>query len=454
MVGFAAEAEPALRGADQPRWIRRLGVELDNARAALEWAVQQGRAADAVAMAAGLAYGWYITGTVQEGQAFIVRALTQEGESSAEHRAVAAAWGAWLIQIGSGATADAVEYAERAVVVGRRGSARGFCTAAVVASLLRAYRGLTVEASELIEEAAAMLVEAPDRWLQAFVDWVRSGLVLKMGDADRAAELLRDSVAGFSEVGDRYGRAIASIRLGELAELRGDYDEAIALTTFAYEGTMSSGPGANASILATRLGNLAALQGRFVDAGDVARDRSVTGPGVGLSRSGGAGVERHGGGRRSAGPPRGGRDPPPRGAGRLRSGSDRWRAPRSRTPVSASWLRIEATRRRRWSCTAGVCARRRGAASGGPWPSPWKDWPPPTSSPGTGRRPLGCSAWPPSYAAPIVVAPWLVAERARTEASARSILGDAAYERAHGSGRRQADAVVAGLVAECDPDRR
>ena len=107
--------------------------------------------------------------------------------------------------------------------------------------------------------------------MQAFVDWVRSGLALKMGDAARAEELLRGSVTGFAAEGDRYGEAIASIRLGELAELRGDYDEAVALTTFAYEGTMSTGPGANASILATRLGNLAANRGDFDGAGSGTR---------------------------------------------------------------------------------------------------------------------------------------------------------------------------------------
>ena len=168
--------------------------------------MHRGRAADAVAMAAGMAYGWYITGAVQEGQAFIVRALGLEGESSAEHRAVAGAWGGMADPDRLGGD----QRRRRRTPSGPSWSlaaapSRGFCTAAVVASLLRAYRGLTVEATELIEEAAAVLAADPDRWLQAFVDWVRSGLVLKMGDADRAAELLRDSVAGFSEEGDRYG---------------------------------------------------------------------------------------------------------------------------------------------------------------------------------------------------------------------------------------------------------
>jgi predicted ATPase/DNA-binding SARP family transcriptional activator len=267
MVEFAAAAEPGLRGPDQPRWIRRLGRELDNGRVALRWAEHRGQAAAAVAMAAGLAYGWYITGAVADGQTFIVRALAMDGHSSAEHRAVAGAWGAWLIQIGSGAAASkANDYAEQALVAGRCDGVRGFATAAQVTSLLRAYRGHTFEANELIEEAAVALVDHPDPWQQAFVDWVRSGLALKMGDAARAEELLRASVARFAAEGDRYGQAIASIRLGELAELRGDYDEAVALTTFAYEATTNTGPGANASILATRLGNLAANQGAFEDA--------------------------------------------------------------------------------------------------------------------------------------------------------------------------------------------
>ena len=211
-----------------------------------------------------------------------------EGESSAEHRAVAGAWGAWLIQIGCrGGRATPVDV--RRAGPRRRGgaSARGFCHGGgggVVAARLpgshrrgdRADRGGGGPCSPT----------QPDRWLQAFVDWVRSGLALKMGDADRGRRsCLRGSVAGFAAEGDRYGKAIASIRLGELAELRGDYDEAIALTTFAYEATMSTGPGANASILATRLGNLAAnCRVDFDDAAHMARDRPVTGPGVGVSR--------------------------------------------------------------------------------------------------------------------------------------------------------------------------
>ena len=76
--------------------------------------MQRGPAGDAVALAAGLAYGWYITGTVHDGQAFIVRALASPVTSSPSTGRWRGAWGGWLTQIGSGATtSDAIDHAER-----------------------------------------------------------------------------------------------------------------------------------------------------------------------------------------------------------------------------------------------------------------------------------------------------------------------------------------------------
>jgi hypothetical protein len=84
--------------------------------AALDWAGQRERSADAVATAAGLAYGWYIMGAVADGRPFIGRALAMKGDSSAEQRAMAGAWGAWLTQIGSGAaTSEAGSHCSNAI---------------------------------------------------------------------------------------------------------------------------------------------------------------------------------------------------------------------------------------------------------------------------------------------------------------------------------------------------
>jgi predicted ATPase/DNA-binding SARP family transcriptional activator len=450
MVRFAAGAEPGLRGSDQSRWIGRLGSERDNVRAALHWARHQGRTADAVAMAAGLAYGWYITGAVADGQAFIVAALALDGESSAEDRAVAGAWGAWLIQIGSGATGDAVDCAERALEAGR-GSLRGFCTAAVVASLLRAYRGRTVEATDLIEQAAAALADTPDPWLQAFVDWVRSGLSLKVGDAEQAEALLRASVAAFALHGDRYGQAIASIRLGELAELRGDHDEAIALTTFAYEATMNTGPGANASILATRLGNLAAVQRRFDDAATwhataLARARELGFPGPAAQALSGMGVAASMLGRlddaehlhREA---LAGYDAVGSVEGAAFSyaclgflSSDRG-DPDEAVAMHRCSLARAALGSERWGIALAVDGLARTHADAGDGAS--------------AARLSGVAAE--LRGAAIVIPPWLASQRARVEAASRTLVADAAYEECYASGRHQAEAILAGLVADAEP---
>ena len=142
------------------------------------------------------------------------------------------------------------------------------------ASILRAFRGLTTDAVALVDEADARLDAEPDRWAQAWIDWVRSGLVNKAGDPAAATALLRSSVAASTAEGDQCATGIAAIRLGELAELRGDYDEANSATLLAYNTVMVAGSkGFNASMLATRLGNLAALQGRLRRGGNVARTR-------------------------------------------------------------------------------------------------------------------------------------------------------------------------------------
>jgi tetratricopeptide (TPR) repeat protein len=426
-------------------------LELDNARAALQWALHRGLAADAVALASGMAYGWYITGTVHEGQAFIIRALAQEGESSPDQRAIALAWGGWMIQIGAGATELAVDYTERAVETARGQSPRAFCTAATVAALLRAYRGLTIEATELIEEAAAVLTETPDRWSQAYVDWVRSGLTLKLGNASEAAELLRRSVAGFSEEGDRYGKAIASIRLGELAELRGDYDEAVVATTFAYEETTSAGPGANASILATRLGNLAALQGRFDDAASwhttaLSRARQFAFPGPAAQAISGMAVAAGLQGR-------------PDDAEVLhREALAAYEAVGSVEGAAFTYASLGFLATKRGDGAGAIELHRRSLAK---------------AMLGSERRAMALAAVGLAGAHALgadgenaaellgvadelrgvgpALAPWVLDELARVEHLARSILGDAAYEDAHRSGRLRADAILDRLAANDAP---
>ena len=269
VVDLATAAEAGLRTSAQQTWVERARYERDNIRAALMWAVEQGSAADAMAIVSGFGYAWYISGAIKEGLASITQALSIAGEVPDDQLATAHAWAGWMTQLVHGATPDAVDNVERALVLGRSASVRTFCLTAVYASLLRAFRGLGSEAVGVVDEAYARLEAEPDRWARAWIDWVRSGLVNKAGDPAAAAELLRESIAASTAEGDQCAAAIAAIRLGELAELRGDYTEATTATLTAYNALTATGTNSfNASMLATRLGNLAALQGRFEEAAE------------------------------------------------------------------------------------------------------------------------------------------------------------------------------------------
>jgi predicted ATPase/DNA-binding SARP family transcriptional activator len=268
-VAFATDAESGVRSSEQTAWVDKVGGERDNIRAAVRWAGEQDGCDDAITIVSGLAYAWYISGSIKESLPLLTSALAMEGEASVESRATAQAWAGWMTQMAGGASVEAVERAENAVVLARAASARAFALAAGFAAMFRAFRGLSVEAGALVDEASARLDREPTRWGRAWIDWVRSGLVHKAGDPHRAAELLRASVDGFILEEDRSGVAIASIRLGELAELRGDLVEARSSTLLAYNTVMVSGAKSfNGSMLATRLGNIAALQGDFDEAAE------------------------------------------------------------------------------------------------------------------------------------------------------------------------------------------
>ena len=266
-VRFAEDAEIAMRSAAQATWVDQTVGERENLRAAVRWACEHGRADDAIAIVSGLAYAWYISGSIKESLPLLTAALAMNGDTSVDRRAMAEAWAGWMTQMAGGATAEAVERAEHAVDLARDASPRAFALAVGFAAMFRAFRGLSVEATELVDEASARLEHEAEQWGQAWIDWVRSGLVHKAGDPHRATELLRASVDGFTQLHDQSGTAIASIRLGELAELRGDYAEAKSSTLFAYNAVMVSGAKSfNASVLATRLGNIASLQGEVAEA--------------------------------------------------------------------------------------------------------------------------------------------------------------------------------------------
>ncbi|MBO4260860.1 ATP-binding protein, partial [Streptomyces griseorubiginosus] len=72
---LVAEAEPRLRSADQLPWIHRLETELDNIRAALDRALDEGAEEEAGALALDMGWFWWLRNYRQEGMAWVDRTL-------------------------------------------------------------------------------------------------------------------------------------------------------------------------------------------------------------------------------------------------------------------------------------------------------------------------------------------------------------------------------------------
>ncbi|MDP9470026.1 MAG: tetratricopeptide repeat protein [Chloroflexota bacterium] len=97
-LGLAEEAEPALRGPVQVRWLERLEAEHDNLRAALGWSEELEDTETALRLAASLSYFWWVRGHVTEGRRWLERALERGRDGSPAARAKAMAEAGFLAQ--------------------------------------------------------------------------------------------------------------------------------------------------------------------------------------------------------------------------------------------------------------------------------------------------------------------------------------------------------------------
>jgi predicted ATPase len=122
-LALAEEAEPQLSGTREHLWLDRLGLELDNLRAALAWARTSGEWAFGLQLALALATFWEERGHVREGRAWLEtlvrgRADRDDPPRLAALRARALATMAWLAFL-AGDYAGAAPLAERSLALWR-----------------------------------------------------------------------------------------------------------------------------------------------------------------------------------------------------------------------------------------------------------------------------------------------------------------------------------------------
>jgi non-specific serine/threonine protein kinase len=186
---LAEAAEPHLYGTGQRAWLRRLELEHDNLRAALDWAAPHASAL-ALRLAGALGEFWHLSGYHREGRDWLLHALEQATD-------------------GMRADIDRVQ-------------AKALNQAGYLAIWLRDFP----QATTLLEQSMALwrVLGEPRGLARALRD---CGLaVYNQGKFANARALLEESIAAFRQVGDQQGLGLALFWHGRITCFQGDFTTA------------------------------------------------------------------------------------------------------------------------------------------------------------------------------------------------------------------------------------
>jgi tetratricopeptide (TPR) repeat protein len=237
---LAEEAEPALRGAGQRRWLAQLDRERDNIRTVFHWAQERGEVAIGLSIATALWRFWSTRGLYSEARSWMeaLLALDERAASPAPPllRARALNQAARL--------ADRQGELERAVTLSQaslalyRAAGDRVGTAASLSTLGGALKeqGEYKNAMPLLEESLALRRELGDRAHIASALNSLGGVARWQGQYDRAEASFQEALAMYTEAGDSAAIAHMLFRLGDVRLDRRDffgarrlYEESLAL---------------------------------------------------------------------------------------------------------------------------------------------------------------------------------------------------------------------------------
>ena len=235
---LAEQGEEAYWGIGPGDWRALLEPEIDNFRAALAWALEQGEAETALRLSSALEPLWWFGVHEGEGRRWLKRALAS-GESAAPAIRTKALTVAGLLAAEQDDHAAAAALATEGLSLARQHDDQvGIVNATYVLGTLAINRGEEAEARAYLDEAVAMGRELGDRGrtARALCDLAVLGDLGTLEtpgdpvDQDRAEAYCQEALGLFRAVGQRRGIARALHGLAYLAYKRRDYPRAMALS--------------------------------------------------------------------------------------------------------------------------------------------------------------------------------------------------------------------------------
>jgi predicted ATPase/class 3 adenylate cyclase len=273
---LAGQAEPELRGPNQTTWLDRLEKEVDNIRAALEWALEVNVAA-CLQIASELLWFWHIRSRKSEGSEWLERALSMElskrgnaelSKSEALRRGKALnAAGSLLVMHGNPERGDelsneSLQIHQALGQVGRAGAAHALWNLAQGA----AHHENIELAQELSERSLALYREVNDKFgIAQCLDNLGSHRMLQ-GDFQQAKTLWEEDLALRKELGDKDGIGWILTCLAELAVWDGDLERAMSLYMESKNAFREVGNQWAVSMAISGMGSIVLARGDFEQA--------------------------------------------------------------------------------------------------------------------------------------------------------------------------------------------
>ena len=254
-LNLAEEAEVKLHGSQQPVWLERLEVELDNLRAALRWGFGN-RTEAGFRLAGALWLFWFMHAHFTEGRRWYDQALSLSGDSSPEIR--------MRLLTGAASSALGREDYEQTRILSQQSlelareqeNEWGIAMSLHHLGAAATHYGDFKQAQTLLEEGL-VLSHKIGNW--ALADYMLADLAflaITQGDYERASAFYEEDLALSQKHQDRWGSCYALGNLSSIAYTQGDFGRAKAL-------------GAQALALAYELGDGRMISFRLLDLGMV-----------------------------------------------------------------------------------------------------------------------------------------------------------------------------------------
>ncbi|GIG64105.1 BTAD domain-containing putative transcriptional regulator [Phytomonospora endophytica] len=223
-------AEPHLRRADQVDWLGRVQAEHDNIVAAMRGAIAAGEAPEAMRLAAGCGWYWWLGGSRAEGMELLTAATELPGEVPGDIRATVYALITMFLNTGPSDAHAAAEWIRRSYEL-VKDHPRGHPALGLVVASERLLHG-----PEGFVSAFEPVLADPDPWVRALARLQTGKMRIVLGvEVDLAETYVAQALAEFRALGERFGISFALTELADLLAGRGElvraceyYEEAIA----------------------------------------------------------------------------------------------------------------------------------------------------------------------------------------------------------------------------------